>query len=81
MLADTAMPNYACTVYNSSGKHLSPFYRDKTRPKSWYEADPDELTILPEEGQMEPSLGEKAVDWFNKIRGKQGGKQGGKKGK
>lgn len=42
--------------------------RDRTKPNAWHEAV--DLTILPEEGTLEPSIGEKVVDWFDGVRGK-----------
>ena len=47
---------------------LDVWCRDRTKPNSWVE--PVDLTILPEEGTLEPSIGEKVVDWFDGVRGK-----------
>lgn len=42
------------------------FCRDKKRPNAWLEAE--DMTILPEQNALEPSLGEQLAAWFKNLR-------------
>lgn len=44
--------------------------RDKSKPSSWY--IPQDLTILPPQDELEPTVGEKVGQWASDLRARLG---------
>lgn len=45
-----------------------PMCRDKTNPKAWLEGT--NVTLLPDEDEIEPALAEKIAKWLSGLRKK-----------